>query len=137
MTLPALRAFEAWASCFEKLRKSQTQPDSRTLLYSIHAGAYLANTRTLAGLSLMNGNASLPAEDKAKVLALLQTEVNTVYELGGRVMRLLVASEDQPCDECRGLLDGIIEDIGTIMSIERTISASRVDSAKEVIPMGR
>ncbi len=115
------RAFEAWASCFEKLRKSQAPPDSLTLLYSIHAGAYLANTRTLAGLSLMNAKAGLPPEDKAKVLALLQTEVNTAYELGGRVMRLFVASEDQPCDECQALLDGIIEDIGTIMGTEKEI----------------
>jgi ferric-dicitrate binding protein FerR (iron transport regulator) len=125
------RAFEAWATCFEKL------PDSHTLLYSIHAGAYLANTRTLAGLSPMNGNIDLPPDDKAKVLALLQTEVNTAYELGGRVMRLFVASEDQPCDECQALLDSIVERISTIRGVEKAISAYKTGGRKEVIPMGR
>ena len=75
----------------------------------------------LAGLRLMNGSAGLSPENKAKVLALLQTEVNTAYELGDRVMRLFVASEDQPCDECQALLDGIIEDIRTIISTEKEI----------------
>ena len=115
------KAFEHWASCFEKIRKSSETADSDTLLSSLHAAVYLANTRTLAWLSIANGKAGLPAEDNAKVLDLLQTEVNTANELIGRVIRLFAASAEQPCDECQGMLDGIIESISTITSIEERI----------------
>jgi hypothetical protein len=47
------KAFEHWASCFEKIRKSSETADSDTLLSSLHAAVYLANTRTLAWLSIM------------------------------------------------------------------------------------
>ena len=131
------KAFGRWAGCFEQARKSQEPPDSATLLYSLHGSVYLANTRILAWLSLTNVEMDLPAEDKAKILALLQTEVNTANELTVRVIRLFAGPEDQPCDECRMLLDGIIEGIMNVRSTEEAISAYKANSRKEVIPMGR
>ena len=116
-----LKAFEAWVSCFEQMRKSTETPDSGTILSSIHAGAYLANTRTLAWFSINNGRHALRPEDENQVLDLLQTEVNTANELIGRVIGLFAASAEQPCDECHGMLDGIIEGISTITSIEERI----------------
>jgi hypothetical protein len=115
------KAFEHWASCFEKMRKSQAPSDSNTLLSSLHAAMYLVNTRTLAGLNLMNGRTSLSAEDKAEVLIHLQNEVNKANELAGRLIRIFAGPANQPCEACRGLLDGIIEGISIITSIEERI----------------
>ena len=119
--LTGLKAFEEWASSFEQVRKSSEALDSGTLLSSLHAGTYLANTRTLAWFSINNGRHALRPEDKSPVLDLLQTEVNTANELIGRVISLFAASAEQPCDECQGMLDGIIEAISTITSIEERI----------------
>jgi len=119
--LTGLKAFEAWASCFEQVRKSSEALDSGTLLSSLHAGTYLANTRTLTWFSINNGRHALRPEDKSPVLDLLQTEVNTANELIGHVISLFAASAEQPCDECQGMLDGIIEGISTITSSEERI----------------
>jgi hypothetical protein len=114
-------AFEHWADCFEQLRKSQKPSDSGTLLYSLHASVYLANTRTLVWLSLMNGKIDVPQVDKAGVMALLETEVNTANGLTGRVIRLFALSGELPCDESRRLLDGVVEDIRKIADVEKGI----------------
>lgn len=116
-----LKAFEHWASCIEKMRKSQAPPDSNTLLSSLHAAMYLVNTRTLIWLNLINGRTSLSAEDKAKVLILLQNEVNTANELAGRLISMFAGPANQPCEACRDLLDGIIEIINTISDIEKGV----------------
>ena len=115
------KAFEQWAGCFEQTRKSPEGLDSRTLLYSLHAGTYLANTRTLAWLSVMNGKLQLSAEDKAEVLALLQTEVNTANKLTEHIIRLFAASENQPCEEFDMLMDHVIEEITAIKDIEERV----------------
>jgi ferric-dicitrate binding protein FerR (iron transport regulator) len=114
------KAFEHWASCFEKMRKSQA-PDSNTLLCSLHAAMYLVNTRTLAWLSLMNGRTSLSAENKAKVLILLQNDVNKANELAGRLIHMFAGPMSQSCEACRNLLDGIIEIINSLADIEKGI----------------
>jgi hypothetical protein len=115
------KAFEHWASCFEKLRKSQVPMDSSTLLCSLHAAVYLVNTRTLVWLNLMNGGTNLSAEDKAKILILLQNEVNKANELAGHLMRVFAGLVKQACEACRDQLDGIIENINTIADIEKGV----------------
>ena len=113
------KAFERWAGCFEQARKSQESPDAGTLLSSLHAAVYLANTRTLAWMSVVNGDGGLPAGDKA--LTLLQTEVNTANELAGRIIRLFVGPVNQPCNPYQDQLDGIIDRINTIQNIEKDV----------------
>ncbi len=94
--------------------------DADTLLYSLHAGVYLANTKTLAWLSAVNGKDSLVVSDKTKVLALLQSEVNTANELTNKIIRLLWRShQGQPCDKYPQLLDDVIEDLRELMSFEK------------------
>jgi ferric-dicitrate binding protein FerR (iron transport regulator) len=115
------KAFEHWASCFEKMRKSQEPPDSKTLLCSLHAAMYIFNTRTLAWLNLTNGRTGLSAEDKAQILTLLQNEVNTANELAGRLIYMFAGPADMPCEACRDLLDGIVENINTIARIEKGV----------------
>lgn len=115
------KAFEQWVDCFHQALKSQEVPDSEMLLYSLHAGTYLANTRTLAGLSLINDKLNLPSKDKAEILALLQTEVNTANKLTEHIIRLFAASENQPCGEFDKLMDQVIEEITGIMNIEERI----------------
>jgi hypothetical protein len=114
-------ALEAWASHFESVRKSSGTPDSATLLYSLHASVYLANTRTLVWLSISNGKTDVSDRERANILASLQTEVNTAAELTGRIIRLFAGVEDQPCDECQMLLNGIVENITKITEIEKGI----------------
>ncbi len=116
-----LKAFEQWASCFEQVRKSPEELDSGTLLYALHAGTYLANTRTLAWFSINDGKHLFRLEDKTVVLALLQTEVNTANNLAGKIIELLRMSQSEPCGECQGLVDKIIKEINEIMSSEKGI----------------
>ena len=115
------KAFEHWASCFGQMRKSQAVLDSSTLLCSLHAAMYLVNTRTLTWLNLMNGRTSLSAEDKAKILTLLQNEVNKANELAGHLIRMFAGPTNQPCEACWDQLDGIIEIISTIADIEKGV----------------
>jgi ferric-dicitrate binding protein FerR (iron transport regulator) len=114
-------AFEQWMACIEKMQKSSNTPDSQTVLYSLHAGVYLANTRTLAWLCLTNNKIDISPTDRAEILTALHTEVETANELSSRVIRLFAGVEDQPCDECRTLLTGIIENITTITGIEKML----------------
>lgn len=120
------KAFEHWASCFEKMRKLQAPPESSTLLCSLHVATYLVNTRTLAWLNLRSGRTNLSANDKAKVLILLQNNVNKANELAGCLIRMFAGPVNQPCEECRDLLDGIIEIINSIADIEKGISEYEV-----------
>ncbi|MBW7989231.1 MAG: hypothetical protein FVQ84_04335 [Planctomycetes bacterium] len=116
-----LKAFEKWASYFEQLRQLPDALDSDTLLYSIHASRYLANTRTLVWLSINNGKAPLRSVDKAALSALLLTESYTANNLTGKIIKLLWTSQSESCGECQGLVDEIIEDIDKITSIEKRI----------------
>jgi ferric-dicitrate binding protein FerR (iron transport regulator) len=115
------KAFKHWASCFEKMQKLQTPPDSKTLLGSLHAAMYLFNTRTLAWLSLINGRTSLSAEDKAKIYILLQNDVNKANELAGRLIRMFAGPVNMPCEACRNQLNDIIENINSLANIEKGI----------------
>ncbi|MFC1780852.1 FecR domain-containing protein [Planctomycetota bacterium] len=115
-------ALEQWADCFEQLQKSSQAPDSGTLLYSLHAGTYLTNTRTLAWLYIANEKPSISDEDKGQVQALLQSQVNTANELTNLVIRLFAASKNQPCEELNTLINQIIGSITAIMDIEEGIS---------------
>jgi hypothetical protein len=114
-----LKAFDKWMAGIEKAKESVDPPDSQTLLYSLHASAYLVNTRTLTWLGITNGKTNISAAARDEILTSLQAEVNTANELTGRVIRLLADIEAQPCDECRTLLDGMIENIATITGIEK------------------
>jgi len=116
-----LKAFEQWASCFEQVRKSLEELDSGALLCSLHADTYLANTRTLAWFSINDGKHLFRPEDKTAILALLQTEVNTANKLTGKIIELLRMSQSEPCGECQGLVDKVVEDISAIMSSEKGI----------------
>jgi len=116
-----LKAFEQWTSCFEQVRKSPEELDSGTLLCSLHAGTYLANTRTLAWFSINDGKHLFRPEDKTVVLALLQTEVNTANKLTGKIIELLRTIQSKPCGECQGLVDKVVEDISAIMNSEKGI----------------
>ncbi len=116
-----LKAFEKWAGYFEQLRQSPDAMDSDTLLYSLHAGRYLANTRTLVWFSINNGKYILRPKDKTALSALLLTESYTANNLTGKIIELLWTSQSESCGECQGLFDEIIEDIDKITSIEQRI----------------
>ncbi len=116
-----LKAFEKWAVYFEQLRQSPDALDSDTLLYSLHAGRYLANTRTLVWFSINNGRYTLKPGDKIAFLALLEEEFDTANNLTGKIIELLWTSQSESCGECQGLVDEIIEDIDKITSIEKRI----------------
>lgn len=119
-----LKAFEQWSRYFEDLKKSSMELDADTLLYSLHASTFLANTRTLAWLGIKNGKhvSKFKAEHETEVLVLLQTEVNSTNILTNKTIKLLLAScQNQPCDEYSQLMDDVIENIGEIMNIEKRI----------------
>ena len=116
-----LEAFEKWADQIKDGRQSPNGLASDTLLYSLHAGVYLANTRTLAWLGTKNGSLEFKDQEKAELLTFLEAQVNTANELTGRIIRLFAISASGPCDEYQGLLDGIIEDIGTIATCGKGI----------------
>jgi hypothetical protein len=69
----------------------------------------------------MNNRTSLSAEDKAKVLILLQNEVNKANELAGHLIRMFAGPTNQPCEVRRDLLDDIVEIINTIADIEKGV----------------
>jgi hypothetical protein len=118
-----LKAFEEWMRCFEQVHQSPASLNSGTLLYSLHASIYLANTRTLAWFSINNGQKFFEPEDKTSVLALLQTEVNTANKLTERIIELLQTSQSQPCDvnEYHRLVNEVIDYISSIMNVEERI----------------
>ena len=97
--------------------------DGELLLYSLHASIYLANTRTLAWFAIKNGRSAFTAEDEAKTLDVLLSEVNTANKLTNKTISLLWRSNrGQPCDEYPQLLDDAIEDIHEIMHIEKKLA---------------
>ncbi|MCK4823291.1 hypothetical protein KA005_46490, partial [bacterium] len=119
-----LKAFEQWSRYFEDLKKSSRELNADTLLYSLHASTFLANTRTLAWLGIKNGKhvSKFKAEHETEVLVLLQTEVNSTNILTNKTIELFWASrQNQPCDEYSQLMDDVIENIGEIMNIEKRI----------------
>jgi ferric-dicitrate binding protein FerR (iron transport regulator) len=117
-----LEAFEKWASRLKGDRQSLRELDSEVLLYSLHAGTYLANTKTLLWLSVKNGKLAFRRRDKAKILALVRAEVDAANDLTGEIIRLVWASRSQPCEHYWELADKIIEDITLITRIEKKIA---------------
>ncbi len=83
----SLDAFDKWAAAVNSYTQ---QPDSDLLLYSLHASVYLAETRTLAWLSVKNGMATVKISDKAELLGLLEKEVEAAYGCVTQNKRLLV-----------------------------------------------
>ncbi|MCP4613225.1 MAG: hypothetical protein GY845_31425 [Planctomycetes bacterium] len=119
--LNGLEAFKAWVVCFEQLEKSPEVLDSNTLLYSLHASTYLANTRTLAWLITKNGRPAFRAENKDELLDLLQREVKTAQNITDQTTKLLwIFCQTQTCDEYQTLAD-VIENINEIKRIEKKI----------------
>ncbi len=120
-TLTGQNAFSEWQNNFEQLRKAGKSPDSGLLLYSLHAGTYLVNTRTLAWLYIANENTGLTSEDKANLLTLLQNEVNETEKIKEYIIRLFTISENCPCEEFNVLIDKVIDSLTEIMEIEEKI----------------
>lgn len=114
-----LKAFNKWVSCFEQARISSKELDSRMLLYSLHASVYLANTRTLAWLSMAKGKHVFKAEDETAILALLQNQVNTANNLTKETIKLFRTAQGQPCDKHWESLERLIENINEITGVEK------------------
>ena len=116
-----LKAFEQWEADLGKASMLPAEKlDSGTLLCSLHFSTYLTNTRILAWLGLKNAALASGNPQKASVLPLLQTQVNTANELTGRIIRLFAIS-NVPCEEYQTLIDGIITHIDTITNLEKGI----------------
>ncbi|KPL25088.1 MAG: hypothetical protein AMJ75_01915, partial [Phycisphaerae bacterium SM1_79] len=121
-----LGAFDEWANCFEKGRKSSEGSASSALLYSLHASTYLANTRTLVWLGLRNSTQALEKADKPEMLRLLEYQVNEAESLAKEVVnQLRMSHEGRPCDEYPQLISDVIRNIRELMRIERTILSER------------
>jgi hypothetical protein len=116
-----LEAFEKWADQIKDGRQSLNGLAPDTLLYSLHAGVYLANTRTLAVLWIKNGSLEFRDQEKAELLTLLEAQVNTANELTGQIIMLFATSSDWSCDDSQVILSGIAKDIGVIKSIEERV----------------
>lgn len=121
-----LKAFEKWMGCLEGTRKSPRELEPGILLYSLHAGTYLADTKTLVWLAIRNGQGLFRPEDETKVLALLQGQVNAAYSCKQSVIELFGTDwQGQDCDKYQELLSKVIEYIKVITSIEKKISECR------------
>ncbi len=117
-------AFTKWVESFDDVRKSSEQLDHNTLLYSLHASSYLAHTRALAWLGIKNGLLVFKREDKAKVLGLLEAEVEILNELCQKIFESFWA--DRPCDKHWELLDRITENISKTKGIEEEIAGYEI-----------
>ena len=93
------------------------------LFDSLHAAAYLENTRTLSWLCVINGIAEVPDKTSLEILDLLQIQVNAADELKSRIISLLMTSSVRPCDydDYKKLLDAALENINQIKQIEERI----------------
>ena len=102
-----------------QLPQSPEVLDSDTLLRSLHASTYLANTRTLAWLISKNGGHALRAENETEVLDLFQCEVYTAQNITDQTIKLLwIFCQTRTCDEYQTLID-VIENIYEIKNIEK------------------
>ncbi|MBN1187147.1 MAG: FecR domain-containing protein, partial [Bacteroidales bacterium] len=111
-------AFQKWIEQFRNARKTNKSLDSDILLYSLHAGTYLANTRTLIWFYIANEKTDLISENKANLLALLQDEVNEAEKFKEYIIRLFTISENCPCEEFNEIIEKVIDSLTEIMEIE-------------------
>lgn len=114
-----LKAFEKWAELFRKAGDSYAEVDGPTLLNSIHASVYLANTRILTWLCISNGKYEIPARDKAKLLSQLETQYQEAHKLTNTLIRLLAEGQGCPCERYSQLLKNAIEGIDALTTIEQ------------------
>jgi hypothetical protein len=131
-------AFAKWAGGFDDAQATSNGLDDELFRYSLHAIAYLANTRMLVWLEIKNNRFAFTTDDGAEVLGLLEMEMETLNELTREIFDSLWT--DGPCDKAGQLRDKIAQDINGIRDIEERIAECEVGShclKKEVIPMDR
>ncbi|MBN2591227.1 MAG: FecR domain-containing protein [Sedimentisphaerales bacterium] len=119
---PGDEAFQKWIEQFQNARKDNKSLNSDILLYSLHAGTYLTNTRILIWLYIVNEKTNLTPENKANILALLQNEVNEAEKIKENIIRLFTISENCQCEEFNVLIDRLIESLTEIMECEERLT---------------
>jgi ferric-dicitrate binding protein FerR (iron transport regulator) len=88
-----LEAWEKWSDRIKQARSASEELNTETLLYSLHAGCYIANTRTLVWLCIRNNTLAVNRKDKAKLLSLLEDQVNTANRLLQITLQAMTVSE--------------------------------------------
>jgi len=91
------------------------------LLYSLHAGTYLANTRTLLWLRVDRGEPLCRPEDRNELLTTLETQVHAADKLSRNIIELLRTSYDRPCEGYWELTENVTEDIAAIIAAEKEV----------------
>jgi ferric-dicitrate binding protein FerR (iron transport regulator) len=120
-----LEAFEKWAGGFEQLRKSSEEVDSGMLLYSLHASAYLANTRTLAWLSLNRRILECGGKDRDKLSFSLSEGIQAACNLMRARLESMATLPGTCSTKSSRLIEGAIRYINVMHGTEKAVRELR------------
>jgi len=116
-----LAGLQKWAENLNQALSSSGEPDPAILLYSLHAGTYLANTRTLLWLRVDKGERLCRPQDRNELLTILETQVHAADNLSRNIIQLLWTSHDRPCEGYWELSENVTDDITAIITAENEI----------------
>jgi len=119
--LEVLRTFDKWLDYLKEANKSSKELDTDTILYSLNASIYLANTRTLIWLCVKNDRFGCKAQEKAHLLSLLEEEISASIENIHVAVELMTASNNLCLPEYNLNFDQMAEKIGVIRQCEKEI----------------
>lgn len=117
-----INAFNAGAENLKTTLNSNQEPYPAILLYSLHAATYLANTRTLLWFEVKGNRSPLASGDEDRLLALLQSQVQTASTLAANTIQLLWTSHKRPCEGYRELSKNVIANMAAIIIAEEEIT---------------
>jgi ferric-dicitrate binding protein FerR (iron transport regulator) len=117
-----------WAEDLNEALTFSHEPDPAILLYSLHAGTHLANTRTLLWLCVYKGESLCRPQDENDLLTTLETQVHAAESLSGNIIQLLWTSHGRPCEGYAELARNVLDDTKAIPTAEKEIS--RYDQGK-------
>jgi hypothetical protein len=116
-----LQTFDKWLDSLEEAKKSSKESDTDTILYSLNASIYLANTRTLIWLCVKNGHPGCEAQERANLLSLLQEEVRASLESFRIAAELMMAANNLCSPEYTLKIEQITEKAEAIYKYEKEI----------------
>ncbi|MHC4154682.1 MAG: FecR domain-containing protein [Planctomycetota bacterium] len=117
-----LTGLHKWAENVNRALSADREPAPDILFYSLHAATYLANTKTLLWLAVNAGQVTVPPNDRDRLLAMLQSQVEAANSLVGNIIKLLWTSHNRPCEGYWELSKNVTDDITAIITAEKEIS---------------
>jgi len=118
-----LKAFELWLEYLDET-KGLTPP---TPIYSYHVSKYLSETRSLIWFAVNDGQYDLTDEERAEVLALLQTEVTAARDCQNEVLYPQEKTKLSCDDIYQEPMDSVVGHIKTMKDIEGKVTEYEIN----------